>query len=103
MRDARQSFWLEPPFGGNVRFRVTYYCEVSRIDSDNLLKPIQGALQGIVYLNDRQCVESESRLRDINEPGAVRYISAWLALALSNGRPFVHIEVWDKPDRERVL
>ena len=69
---------------------------------DNLKKPVQDALQGIAYYNDRQVTDSEGRRRNINDPFRVRYISAALALAFSNGRPFVHIEVWGNPNQERI-
>ena len=59
-------------------------------------------LQGILYVNDRQVMDGEGRRRDINEPLKVRYMSEALALAVSDGRPFVHIELWHKPDKERV-
>ena len=47
-------------------------------------------------------MDGEGRRRDINEPLKVRYMSEALALALSDGRPFVHIELWHNPDKERV-
>ena len=50
---ASTAAWPQPPLQGNVRLRVTYYCESTRIDVDNLKKPIQDALQEILYVNDR--------------------------------------------------
>jgi Holliday junction resolvase RusA-like endonuclease len=95
--------WTEPTLAGDVRLRVTYYSERAAIDGDNLLKPIQDALQGVIYGNDRQVIVAEVRHLDIDDPVRVRYMPSELALAFSDGRPFVHIEVWPNPDRERIL
>ncbi len=94
--------WQGPPLQGDVRLRVTYYGERFRMDVDNLKKPIQDALQEIAYANDRQVTDSEGRRRDINDAFKVRYMSASLALAFSDGRPFVHIEIWGDPNQERI-
>jgi crossover junction endodeoxyribonuclease RusA len=103
VRDVCQRAWNRPPLVGPVRLRVTYYCESTRIDGDNLRKPVQDALQGIIYGNDRDVRSGGDRIIDINRALKVRYMSAELALAFSDGRPFVHIEVWDNPDLESVL
>lgn len=102
VRWACEARWNSPPLQGNVRLRVTFYGERVRIDVDNLKKPIQDALQGLVYLDDRQVTDSEGRRRDINNAFRVRYMSAALALAFSDGRPFVHIEIWADPNQEHI-
>jgi crossover junction endodeoxyribonuclease RusA len=99
---ASAAVWTRPPLVGDVRIRVSYYSDTSRIDEDNLKKPIQDALQGIVYMNDRQVKQGIGRLYDINAALKVRYMSEALAMAFSDGRPFIHIEVWHNPDTERV-
>ncbi len=100
---ASRTVWSRSVLEGAIRLRVTYYCDASRIDPDNLRKPIQDALQGIVYRNDRQVRIGGDRILNINDPLKVRYMSPALALAFSDGRPFVHIEVWGDPDLESVL
>jgi Holliday junction resolvase RusA-like endonuclease len=92
----------QPPLDAAVGLQVTFYRESELGDVDNLLKPIQDALQGIAYHNDRQISDVSSRRRDIDKAFKVRYMSPALATAFSNGRQFVHIEVWCNPDQERV-
>ena len=92
--------WNQAPLSGNLRLRVVYYGESRRLDWDNLVKPIQDALQSILYHNDRQIIEGSGRWEDINARRSVRYIPAPLAMAFSDGRPFVHIAVWRDSDRE---
>jgi hypothetical protein len=102
VRTECKARWQGAPLQGDVRLRVTYFGERFRIDVDNLKKPIQDALQTVAYTDDRQVTDSEGRRRDINDAFRVRYISASLALAFSNGTPFVHIEIWANPDQEHV-
>jgi crossover junction endodeoxyribonuclease RusA len=87
---------------GRVGLRVTYYCEAIVGDVDNLVKPIQDALQGIAYRNDRQISEVTGRRWKIDNLFRIRYLSPALAMAFSDGRPFVHIEVWPNPRQEAV-
>jgi crossover junction endodeoxyribonuclease RusA len=85
---------------GPVRLSVTYYGEHKGPDLDNLVKPIQDALQQVVYGNDRQVIGFSARFEDIDERFAARYMSPVLAAAFVRGDPFVHIEVWYPPHDE---
>jgi crossover junction endodeoxyribonuclease RusA len=81
------------PFTVEVKLRITHYSERRVADMDNLVKPIQDALQGVVYLNDGK-VDVAGNQRDINGRFHVRYISPPLAAAFTDGSEFVHIRVW---------
>jgi hypothetical protein len=87
---------------GLVRLRVTYYCETIIGDVDNLVKPIQDVLQGIAYRDDRQISDITGRRRKIDGLFRIRSMSPALAMAFSDGRPFVHIEIWPDPNQEGV-
>ena len=81
---------------------MTYYCETMIGDMDNVREAIQDALQGIAYHNDRQVSEGHDRRLNINGSFQVRHMSPRLAMAFSDGRPFVHIEVWSNPNQEVI-
>jgi crossover junction endodeoxyribonuclease RusA len=87
-------------FHGDVELRVTHYSERRIADRDNLIKPIQDALQGVVYGNDRQVKDSMSNWRNINSKFTVRFVSMPLAVAFSIGDEFLHIRLWTSPDTE---
>ena len=80
--------------------QVTHYADRRIADRDNLLKPIQDALQGVVYQNDWQIKDTTSNWRDINGKFTIRYVSLPLAVAFSMGDEFLHIRVWTSPDTE---
>ncbi|MBV8613826.1 MAG: RusA family crossover junction endodeoxyribonuclease [Acetobacteraceae bacterium] len=102
IRNACEAAWERAPIDGNVIICVTHYYETAIGDVDNLIKPIQDALQGVVYVNDKQVRDVTGKRRPIAGRFKVRYISMPLAAAFSNGRQFVHIQVWHSPKREEL-
>ena len=90
------------PIEGSVTIRVTHDFEISIGDVDNLIKPIQDALQGVAYAKDKQITDVVGNRRSIEGSFRVRYISERLAAAFTDGRPFVHIRVWQSPKREEL-
>lgn len=56
----------QPPCTGSVRLRITHYSQRQYADMDNIAKPIQDALQGIAYMNDRVVTDVTANWRDID-------------------------------------
>nr|WP_294504201.1 RusA family crossover junction endodeoxyribonuclease [uncultured Rhodopila sp.] len=83
----------QQPFAAEIELRVTHYAGARIADMDNLVKPIQDALQGVCYPHDGR-VDVTGNWRDINGRFRVRYMSPRLAAAFSDGREFVHVRVW---------
>lgn len=92
----------QPPFNGDVEPRVTHYSERRIADRDNLIKPIQDALQSIVYMNDKQVKDSTSNWRNINGAFVIRFVSLPLASAFSVGQEFLHVRVWISSEVEEL-
>ena len=82
-----------PAETGRVSFLVTHYFDVSGPDVDNIIKPIQDALVGVVYVDDRQVQHTSSRRRDLNDSYKIKKADSALLLAFANGKDFVHILV----------
>jgi len=99
---AARAAWPESQkqFHGDVELRVTQYSERRIADRDNLIKPIQDALQGVAYANDIQVKDSMSNWRNINSKFTVRFVSMPLAVAFSIGDEFLHIRLWTSSDTE---
>lgn len=51
-----------------LKIAVTYYHDgvAVRMDNDNMVKPIQDALNGLVYEDDHQITDTQVRKTDIN-------------------------------------
>ncbi len=81
---------------------ITYYYDGSSPDVDNIIKPIQDALIGIVYNDDDQVVDTKSRKRLINGSFRIRGASAVLLAGFADGDDFLHIKVDVAPDMEEL-
>jgi hypothetical protein len=83
----------EAPLACKLEIHVTYYHERAPLDVDNMMKPIQDALNGIVYVDDKQLTDRHSHLRDLNDAYRVRGLSHAQAEGFMADTPFVHIRI----------
>lgn len=74
-----------------------------RLDNDNMLKPIQDALQGVVYANDAQITDTSVRKTNLDHPMTVRGMSRVLAEGFCRGDEFLYVKVEAAPDHVRIL
>lgn len=88
----------DTPISDNVAIKITYYFEGDTPDVDNIIKPIQDALIGIVYVDDAQVVQAISSKTRIDGSFTIRGASAELLLAFSDRDAFVHVQVTPPPD-----
>jgi crossover junction endodeoxyribonuclease RusA len=88
-----------------VKIKVTYYHDgpAVRMDNDNLVKPIQDALNGLVYVDDGLITDTVLRKTDLNGRFQVRGMSPVLAEGFSNGEEFLHIQIEAAPDHGELL
>lgn len=84
----------------NVSVTITYYYDGESPDVDNIIKPIQDALIGVIYNDDNQVVETKSRKRSINASYKIRGVSTVLLAAFADGNDFLHIKVCLAEDSE---
>jgi len=83
-----------------VSVTITYYYEGSSPDVDNIIKPIQDALIGIVFVDDDQVSDVKSRKRSIDGSFRIRGVSAVVLEAFGEGDDFLHIKVEESPNME---
>ena len=81
------------PTTDEVEIIITYYYENQAGDVDNIIKPIQDSLNGIVYVDDEQVVDSRSRRKDINGSYKIRKVSSKILEGFSRGNDFIHVQV----------
>ncbi|KPV51121.1 hypothetical protein SE17_23040 [Kouleothrix aurantiaca] len=94
-----------PPTQARLSFTVTYYHDgVSvRIDNDNLVKPIQDALNGFIYEDDGQITDTYVRKTDLNGSFRVRGMSPVLAEGFCRGNEFLYIRIDVAPDHGELI
>jgi crossover junction endodeoxyribonuclease RusA len=102
---AAQLWGSQSPLEIPLTIAVTYYHEreTVRIDNDNMLKPIQDALIGLVYQDDRLITDTMVRKTSIDSSFKVRGFSMVLLEALSRGKQFLHIVVDRAPSHDKPM
>lgn len=101
VRQAAEKSWNANPLsvGEFVELTVVYYYDATTpLDIDNIIKPIQDALIGLIYTNDSQVTDVISRKRDLNGSFRVRGMSPILAEGFCAGEEFLYIKVDITPD-----
>lgn len=73
------------------------------IGHDNMIKPIQDALAGLVYKNDRQITDAHTRETNIDGQFRVRHLSPVYARAFASGKEFMDIRGEEAPNHEELL
>lgn len=81
------------PTTDSVNIVITYYYEGDTPDVDNIIKPIQDSLNGLVYIDDQQIADTRSRKREINSSYKIRNASLPIVQAFSNGAEFIHVKI----------
>ena len=81
------------PTTDEVEIIITYYYETQSGDVDNIIKPIQDALNGVIYIDDVQVVDTRSRRKDINGSYKIRRVSAKILEGFNRGNDFIHIKI----------
>ena len=106
VRAAAAQLWNRPsPLTGPLRMTVAYYHEGPAIvlDNDNMVKPVQDALNRLVYDDDRQITDTVVRKTDIDGAFVVRGASMVLLQAFSRGKEFLHITIDPAPSHSVPL
>jgi Holliday junction resolvase RusA-like endonuclease len=82
-----------PPFKGDLTIKITYYFDNDSPDVDNIIKPIQDALKGLVYGDDHQIVKTQCEKKDINGSYKIRRAPPIIIAGFLNGDDFLHIKI----------
>lgn len=90
----------DPPTPEEVCVRITYFYENEAPDVDNIIKPIQDALVGLVYADDAQVADTSSRKSKIDGAFKIKGVLPEVAVKLAVGREFLRIQVLSAPNHE---
>jgi crossover junction endodeoxyribonuclease RusA len=107
VRDAARRRWpgAAPPVATPVQMTLVYFHDglSVRIDTDNLVKPIQDALKGLVYVDDVWITDTRVRKTDLNGAFRTRGMSRVLADGFCEGREFLYVRIELAPDHQELL
>jgi crossover junction endodeoxyribonuclease RusA len=106
VRSEAAKLWrAQELWDGPLKLTVVYYHERQSvlIDQDNMIKPIQDALAGLAYRNDRQITDAQTRKTNIDGLFRLRHLSPIYAQAFARGKQFVYIRIEEAPSHEELL
>jgi len=105
VRSVAEACWKAgSPTGESLRVVITHYYNVEAgneegvPDSDNIVKPVRDALNGVIYVDDYQITDFVSRRRSLNGSFRIKGMSPVLAEGFCKGEEFLHIRVEAAPD-----
>lgn len=104
VRTTAETYWKKPPLGDHLRVIITHYYdaepgrEETVPDSDNIVKPVRDALNGLLYVDDYQITDFVSRRRSLNSSFRVKGMSPVLADGFCKGEEFLHVRIEIAPD-----
>lgn len=90
----------DTPVDTPVQLRIVYYYLGDPLDTDNMIKPIQDALKGLVYSDDAIVTDVFGSKRPLEGSFRVRGMSRILAEGFIAGEEFLHVIVEAAPDPE---
>lgn len=102
VRQEAERYWSlgDFPVSGYIMLRVTYFYDGVGMDVDNIVKPIQDALIGLVYFDDSQVTDVLSRKRNLAGGFVISDVSNVLAEGLTRRNEILHVLVERAPDQE---
>ena len=105
VRQEAEKYWAsrQPPATGLVMLKITYFYDLIAIDVDNIVKPIQDALIGLVYVDDVQITDVLVRKRDLSGNFKIENITPTLAEGFARGNEFLHVVVTNAPEQEVII
>lgn len=80
-------------YGTDLRLTLVYLCDDSPADIDNIIKPIQDAMVGVVYEDDIQISDVDSHRRYLTDTIIITGLPQLLADALEVGDEAVYVKV----------
>lgn len=89
-----RSGWQDLPIANyNVRVTLVYLCDESPADIDNIIKPIQDALVGVVLADDALVSDVDSHRRFLKDKIDVTNLPRLLADAAWVGQECVYVRI----------
>jgi crossover junction endodeoxyribonuclease RusA len=85
-----------------VALKLLYVYDEAALDVDNILKPIQDALVGVVLKDDSVVTDVEIRRRWRGTTFTINSVSPVLAAGLALGKEFVYVMLSDAPPQDII-
>ena len=86
--------WRGPPLTEQgLKLTIVYLCEQDPVDINNVIKPIQDAMNSLVYADDSLVTDVSGHLRFLSDPADILGLPPLLADAIIAGVESVYVRV----------
>jgi len=105
VNEEAQKVWTgsSPIKDANLQLTLIYICRDNPPDTDNIIKPIQDALNNLVYEDDRLVSDVESHRRFLSEPIDMTNLPLLLRKGVIIGKECVYVKVSESQPLEKYL
>jgi crossover junction endodeoxyribonuclease RusA len=93
VRAEASKTWVGTPYSGNVHLTLVYLYDTDPVDTDNIIKPIQDALIGLVYEDDSLVTDVESHRRSLSDTFDVALCPSLLVRGIRSGSECVYVRI----------
>ncbi len=102
VRQEAEKYWSseQKTATGWVMLQITYFYNSDKMDVDNIVKPIQDAIKGLAYVDDKQVSDLLVRKRNLSGNFRIENMTSILTEGFERGKQFLHIVVIDAADQE---
>ena len=73
------------------------------MDTDNMIKPIQDAIKGLIYSDDCLVTDSRAAKRNLGGSYQVKGMSPVIAQGFCYGSEFIHVKILEAPSQEELV
>ncbi|MBO2009741.1 RusA family crossover junction endodeoxyribonuclease [Hymenobacter negativus] len=91
--EAAQVWTTSPSDADAFRLTLVYLCNTSPVDIDNIIKPIQDALETVVYPADELITDVDSHRRLFTEPFDLTSLPILLIQGIAQQQECVYVRV----------
>jgi Holliday junction resolvase RusA-like endonuclease len=100
---ARQQWRGMPCTIDGIRLTLVYLCGESPADIDNVIKPIQDALNGVIFADDFQITDIDSHRRFLSEGINIVKLPPVLIAGVVSGEECVYVHISISKDLELYI
>ena len=93
VRSEAAKNWIGSPLESDVRLTLVYLCDESPPDIDNIIKPIQDALIGVVFGDDSQIADVDSHRRFLDQSFDLTRLPVILLAGIATRQECVYVRI----------
>lgn len=101
--EARKTWGRQSPVATPCQLTLVYFCDGQPADIDNIIKPIQDALVGLVYVDDTHVTDVDSHRRPLTGTFNVTLLPPLVLPALAAAQECVYVWVSSSQPIESYL